>query len=51
MSGFTYAYEEDAPLYEAMSGPGSASTLTVTRPEDEAAPPSNPIGFIWQERE
>ena len=40
-------YWEDAPLYEATSGLGSASTLNITRPEGETAPETNPIGFIW----
>lgn len=44
-------YDEDAPLYEAMSALGSASTLNITRPEGELAPKANPIGFIWPKEE
>jgi hypothetical protein len=44
-------YDDDYPLYEAVSGLGSASTLNTTRPEGETAPPNNPIGFIWPEKD
>lgn len=43
--------DDDKPLYEAMSGLGSASTLSTTRPDGETAPPGNPIGFIWPEKQ